>query len=256
MPEQVPAATRTLAILRVLATSNRPLAASSVAAKLGLPRSSTYHLLTAMQESGFVIHYPEAKRWGLGVAAFEIGAAYSRQDPIRQLGTPLLQKVVQNFQPLPLTAHIGVLHGHETLYIAKAESKRKLEVVTDVGVRLPAPLTATGRAIMLSMSAAEVKAQLAGSRGFVNRTDSGPKDMAELKKILSVEVSLGYTREDGFITAGYSSIAFPVMNAQHQAVAAIGVTFNTSDLTKRLESDIVRAITKASHQLEQRMGFK
>ena len=256
MSEQVPAATRTLAILRVLATSNRPLAASSVAAKLGLPRSSTYHLLTAMQESGFVIHYPEAKRWGLGVAAFEIGAAYSRQDPIRQLGTPLLQKVVQSFHPLAMAAHIGVLHGHETLYIAKVESKRKLEVVTDVGIRLPAPLTATGRAIMLHMSAAEIKAQLAGSRGFVSRTDAGPRDMAELKKIINSESKLGYTREDGFITEGYSSIAFPVTNSQHQAVASIGVTINTNDLTKRLESDIVRAITKASHQLEQRMGFR
>jgi DNA-binding IclR family transcriptional regulator len=209
-----------------------------------------------MQDSGFVIHYPEAKRWGLGVAAFEIGAAYSRQDPIRQLGTPLLQKLVQGFHPMSLTAHIGVLHGHETLYIAKAESKIKLEVVTDVGVRLPAPLTATGRAILSNLRSSEVRAQFAGSRGFINRTDAGPRDMSALRALLVVEKKQNYAKESGFISDGYSSLAVSLADSNQLPIAAIGITLKTEVLSKQLESDIVRAIRRTAHQLEQRMGYR
>lgn len=51
---QVPAARRALAVLRLLASAPGPLPASAIARTLGLPRSSTYHLLAAMAEEGFV----------------------------------------------------------------------------------------------------------------------------------------------------------------------------------------------------------
>jgi DNA-binding IclR family transcriptional regulator len=42
------------------------------------------------------------------------------------------------------TAHLGVLHGRETLYLIKEQPRRPVLLVTDVGVRLPAHLTAVG----------------------------------------------------------------------------------------------------------------
>jgi len=81
----VPASTRTLVVLRALAAAPGPLTAAGLARDLDLPRSSVYHLLSAMAAEGFVVHYPEDERWGLGVAAFEIGTAYLRQEPLERL---------------------------------------------------------------------------------------------------------------------------------------------------------------------------
>ena len=80
----VPAASRALLILRTLAKAGAPMPAAAIATRVGIPRSSTYHLLTAMQESGFVMHFPEDERWGLGVGAFELGSAYLRHDPLER----------------------------------------------------------------------------------------------------------------------------------------------------------------------------
>ncbi len=71
----VPGATRALAILQALGKAGSPMPAAAIAKKLGLPRSSTYHLLAVMEQDGFVIHFPEDQRWGLGVSAFELGSA-------------------------------------------------------------------------------------------------------------------------------------------------------------------------------------
>ena len=63
----VPAARSALAVLQVLARSPGPVPAATLARELGLPRSSTYHLLTELIDAGFVVHLPEERRYGLGV---------------------------------------------------------------------------------------------------------------------------------------------------------------------------------------------
>ena len=82
MSPQVPAAHQTLLVLTHLARHAGPLPAARIAADLGLPRSTVYHLLNVLQHNGFVVHLPEERRYGLGVAAFEIGSAYTHQAPL------------------------------------------------------------------------------------------------------------------------------------------------------------------------------
>jgi len=86
---KVPAAENTLRILKLLASKRGPMAASNIATALGLPRSSVYHLLGVMEANGFVLHLHEEQRYGLGISAFELSSAYSRQEPLSRLGRPL-----------------------------------------------------------------------------------------------------------------------------------------------------------------------
>src|SRR5687767_3628856 len=53
---QVPAADQTLRILSFLARQRGPAPASAIAATLGIPRSTVYHLLATLQEHHFVVH--------------------------------------------------------------------------------------------------------------------------------------------------------------------------------------------------------
>jgi DNA-binding IclR family transcriptional regulator len=86
----VPAARQVLALLQALARQPVPVPAGALARDLGLPRSTTYHLLAELVDAGFVVHLPEERRYGLGVSAFEIGSAYLRQEPLARLGRPVL----------------------------------------------------------------------------------------------------------------------------------------------------------------------
>lgn len=218
----VPALRRGLALLRLLATKAEPVTAASVARELGLPRSTTYHLLSELVTAGFVTHLPEERRYGLGVAAFEVGSAYLRHDPLERLARPLLRELMARTE---LTCHLGVLHGAETLYVLREQPRWPLGLVTDIGVRLPAHLPASGRAMLAHLPAAQVRALFPAASGFVRRTGRGPADLPQLRRLLATERRRGWAVEDGYVTEGFASVAAPVFNPDGRPVAAISVTF-------------------------------
>jgi DNA-binding IclR family transcriptional regulator len=240
-------------VLTLLASAPGPMPAGSIARSLGLPRSSTYHLLDAMREAGFVVHIPDEERWGLGIAAFEIGAAFVRHDPLERLARPLLQALVRAASPTAVVAYLGVLHGTETLYLAKTES-RHLPIVIEVGVRLPAALTASGRAMLAALSVEQVRADFSTPRAWVDRTGRGPTDWAALRALLEVERERGWSEEDGFITEGFASVAAPVRNHLHRPVAAIGVTFVSADTTPAMRNSLANKSLRTAQQLSRRLG--
>src|SRR5438874_438992 len=57
----VPALRQGLSVLRLLAGKAGPVTAGSVARELGLPRSTTYHLLAELAHAGFVTHLAEER---------------------------------------------------------------------------------------------------------------------------------------------------------------------------------------------------
>ncbi|WP_030164690.1 IclR family transcriptional regulator [Spirillospora albida] len=221
---QVPAARRALAVLRLLAASPGPVPASSIATALGLPRSSTYHLLTAMAEDGFITYLPDERRWVLGVAAFEIGSAYLRHEPLERLARPLLRRLVDRVGE---TAQLGILHGPETLYLLKEQPRRHATLVTDVGVRMPAPLTASGRSLLAHLPSAQVRALF--TTPFITRTGKGPKNLRDLRRLLAEDARRGWSVEDGHITEGFASIAAAAFDHTARPTAAVTITFRRED---------------------------
>ncbi len=113
----VPAATQALSVLRLLARHAGPLPAAAIAAELELPRSTVYHLLAALRQEGFVVHLERERRYGLGVAAFELGSAYSRQEPLRWIAQGALGRLVD---ATTHNGHLAVLHGRDVLWIVAA----------------------------------------------------------------------------------------------------------------------------------------
>jgi hypothetical protein len=67
-----PAAAQALEVLGLLSRHTEPMPAAAIAGRLGLPRSSTYH---SGRPPGTRLRgpLPEERRYGLGVAAFELG---------------------------------------------------------------------------------------------------------------------------------------------------------------------------------------
>ena len=104
---QVPAATRAMRVLRFLAAQPHPVPVEDVMRAVQVPRSSAYHLLTAMTEEGFVVHLADEGLWGLGFAAFEL-ATGSRQEPLQRIARrPLAALAAESGQ----WAHFSVLQA-------------------------------------------------------------------------------------------------------------------------------------------------
>ena len=219
---QVPAATRALRLLRYLAGQPDPVTLDRLASAVGLPRSTAYHLVNAMIEEGFVVHLPEEHRYGLGVAAFEVGSGYARQAPLQRIARRPLAALVDR---VGHSAHLAVLHGRDVLYVLEERAPGRPSLVTDVDVRLPAHLTASGRAILAHLPAAQVRALFPDRSAFVDRHGAGPGSLGALRSLLSETRRRGYAVEEGEVTPGFASVAAVVLDHNQHPVAGVAVTY-------------------------------
>ncbi|QEP08168.1 IclR family transcriptional regulator [Glutamicibacter sp. ZJUTW] len=223
MGSKVPAADNTLRILRLLASRKTPTPAAMIATLLELPRSSVYQLLNVMLEHGFISHYPEDKSYGLGVSAFELSSAYTRQEPLARLGAPLIAQLVDKVGE---SAHLAVLHGSDVLYIVEERAKGRPSLVTDVGVRLPSHLTASGRAILAALPKSQVRALYPSAATFSGRVaESSISSYAQLRRELEQSTQRGYAVERGDVTPDFHSLAVEIRDSNDWPVAAVAVTF-------------------------------
>jgi DNA-binding IclR family transcriptional regulator len=245
----VPAATRALRVLRYLASQPDPVSLDRVASAVGLPRSTAYHLMRAMEEEGFVTHLADEHRYGLGVAAFEVGSGYSRQGPLQRIARRPLAALVDS---LGQSAHLAVLHGRDVLYVIEERAPGRPPLVTDVGVRLPAHLTASGRAVLAALPANQVRALYPDRSAFVDRHGSGPASPSALRALLGETRQRGHALEDGEVTPGFASVAAPVLDHNGHPVAGLAVTYPVADSPD--VDRLARHVRRTAGVLTRRLG--
>ncbi|WP_343239272.1 IclR family transcriptional regulator [Streptomyces sp. SID8014] len=221
-----PAVGRALDILLHLAGRTGPVRAATLARELGMPRSSAYHILTVLAERGFVTYLPGERAYGLGVAAFEIGSAYLRHEPLERLAQPVVRRLAGR---LGQTVHLGVVYGAETVYLLKERPPRgraaDTALVTDIGVRLPAHLTASGRAILAHLPEAQVRALYPRPGDLITRTGRGPRSLAELLGLLAADRRRGWSEETELVSEGLRSLGAAVFDHHGHPVAALSTTW-------------------------------
>ncbi len=248
---QVPAAHQVLQVLRYLARQPGPVPAAAIARDLALPRSTAYHLLGELLDSGFVVHLPEEQRYGLGVSAYELGTGYTRQEPLQRLARIPMAALVDRTGH---SAHLAVLHGREVIYGIEERSPGRAPLVTDVGVRLPAQLTASGRALLASLPGAQVRALFPDPAAFVHRNERGPRSLSALRSMLVDVRRDGYAREDGEITPEFSSVAAAVLDHARHPVASVAVTFADSDVSESRRSYLASHVVRTAAVISRRIG--
>lgn len=220
-PEKVPAARQVLAILRHLARQAGPVPAAAVARDLDLPRSTTYQLLATMVETGFVLHLVDERRYCLGAAAYELGSGYSRSEPLVRLARVPLTRLAERTGHV---AHLSVLHGTEVLYVIENRPPGAPQLNSDAGVRLPAQLTASGRAMLAALPLAQVNVLFAHPDAFVVRAGPGPGSLVELREVLAETRRRGHAVEDGEVTPGIAAVAVAVPDRAGHPVAAVALS--------------------------------
>jgi DNA-binding IclR family transcriptional regulator len=247
----VPAAANALAILRYLAQQAGPVPAAVIARDVRLPRSTTYHLLETLTADGFVMHVADEQRYGLGLSSYELASGYSRQAPLQRLARLPLAELVDRTRH---NAHLAVLHGREVIYVIEERAPGRAPLVTDVGVRLPAHLTASGRAMLARLPTAQVRALFPDVATFVSRNGLGPRSPSALRQLLVGARRLGYAEEAGEVTVGYSSVAVAVVDHAGHPVAAVAVTAADAEIEGPRRAAILREVAATAQRISRRVG--
>lgn len=245
---------RTLDVLELLASSLRPVPAMAIARRCAIPKSSTHHLLNCLRARGWVVYYEGDRGWGLGAAAFEMGSGYLRAQPVQRLGRVVLRDLSAETR---LPCHLAVLRGDEVLFLDR-ELRRDCAAprhVPAVGVRLPAHLTAAGRAMLGWLSHDQVRA-LYPHPVLVKRTLQGPATVKGLLAELDVVRRQGAAIETGLVADGTGSAAAAVLSHEGYPTAALSVTFAAHMCDPATRAHLAAVVRRAAGRMSDAMGVR
>ena len=217
----VPAVSRALTLLEQLAKAREPMSLARLANELALPKSSVHGLCNTLMSYGYL------RRRNDG--AFLIGPRVMGLAEAFVAGTD----VAQEFNALwadrgvspEETVVLSVLSGTDALYVAVRNSARPLGLAFNVGMRLPAYLSGSGKAMLAFRSPDEVR-QLFADGLAIRLTRKGPRDIAALLKELAATRKRGYSIDDETVREGVFSFGAPVFDASGQVVAGVAVCIN------------------------------
>ena len=221
----VPALSRALALLERLAGAREPMSLARLAGELALPKSSVHGLCTTLVSFGYLRRQPDG--------AFLIGPRVMGLAEAFVSGTD----VAQEFNALwadagsapEETVVLSVLSGTEALYVGVKKSARPLGLAFNVGMRLPAYLSGSGKAMLAWLPSKEVRHRFAAGLG-TRLTKKGPRDLGALQKELALTKRRGYSLDDEGVREGVYSFGAPVFGASGEVVAAISVCINKAML--------------------------
>lgn len=248
-----PAVGRAVRILDLVARSARPLTASELARDTGLPKSSLHGLCETL------IQLRLLQRMGNGSLA--MGPHVMTWANAFLAHTNILQEFHVAWQESGLftmeTITLSVLDGRDVVYIACQNGNRPLDVTFRNGMRLPAPYTATGKAMLSTLPDDEVRALLEDSPWPSPLTQHSVASLDALMPELAQCRVSGFSIDDAQVRDGMHCFGAAVFDASNQqrAVAGLAVSFLEVDLVQPGKADkIGRDIRALADRLSARMG--
>ncbi len=200
-----PAVTRAAAILDLLA-ENAAVAAgpSELARRLGLPKSSIANICNALADAGLVRRVGTG--FALGRRLAELGGAY--------LGSvDQIQEFYESAQLLPAaseeTIQLALLDGLDVTYLARHDGRQPVRLTSQIGRRLPATVTATGKAALASLAQDDLDTRLAGIAELPMLTANSIGTVDGLRANLAAVRQRGYAIDDEETVEGV--VCFGVM---------------------------------------------
>lgn len=155
---RVKSSDRTIDILEFLARSETPLTLTQIGEALEVPKSSLYQVLKTLETRGWIETDPlTGKHYRIGIRALLTGFRYVDIDPLVRRLDPVLTAITTE---LDETSHLGRLDGADIVYLDKREASRQMRMLSAVGRRLPAHVTAMGKVILANRPWDEVEALL------------------------------------------------------------------------------------------------
>ena len=227
-------------------TDQRPSMTLTEAAELlGLHKSSASRLLRQLADTGLLHRLDDGQRYAVGVRLFEIGNLYTSSNDFIRVSDPFLQRLVQ---ATGHTAQLCVPDDFESVVVASEESRELIRAAANLGGRLPAMTTASGRVFLAHRTDEEIHDHWA---------ETSPDRRPARDHLLA---AIARIRQDGIcvVVGGYRpeilSLAAPVYGPGRVLRGALCLVMPNTEHARASLDACRRATTDLARELSARLG--
>ncbi|ASQ12687.1 helix-turn-helix domain-containing protein [Sinorhizobium meliloti] len=247
--DSVPALRRAVSILDLVTNSSEAMSAADITRAMSLPKSTAHGLLGVMTELRLLVRNqdgtfrlgPRPMRWANGFL--------SEMDIVSIFRDYFASDTTLTSYTVTLT----VLDGDEVVYIGCRNSDQPLGHTFRIGMRLPAPFTATGKILLSELP--EDKLEALFSSSFPPPISSrSVKNLTLLRQELADIRTRGFSVDDGQIREGMICIGTAVRDYTGSAVAGIAISLLESETTPAIIESLGEKIRRSAAILSEQLG--
>lgn len=238
----VKSASRVLDVLELLAQHQQGLTFPELVELLGFPKSSLHALLWTLHDRGWVALDEDTRRYRTGVRAWEAGQGFVHGVDLVRVADRHLRNARAD---LDETVQLAILDGTDVVYVAKVDADHPFQLISRVGMRLPAYATGLGKVLLAALPPAELEARFEAF-DFERFTDRTLTSFPELVDRLAQIRQDGFGEDDGEYTEGIFCVAAPVRDHTGAVVAALSCSAPRARLDAReVDPGRIRELVRA-----------
>jgi DNA-binding IclR family transcriptional regulator len=210
---------KAFAVIKLLVETGYPMNAPDIGAQLDMNRQTVHRLLNQLEAIGMVRRDVARERFEIGPALVQLGLRAQNGNHTANLRRAVMQKLVDEVDE---NCNLGVLDGHEIVYINHVECRWPLRRQMEVGTRLPAYCTGIGKVLLAHLPEKTLEQYLSVAE-LKPQTEHSWTDPEAFREHLAEIREQGYAIGNQENLIGLLSIAVPVPDPLGRVVAGLSI---------------------------------
>lgn len=244
--EYVRAVERALEVVLAFGADRPTLTLGEVAALTELSRGTAQRYLYTLQVLGYV--ESDGTYFRLGARVLDLAAAYLESTTRWSVAEVFVRNLSEELNE---SSSISVLDGTDIIYVVRSPRRKFIQIVLEVGTRLPAWVTSMGRVMLAALPEEQQRAVLA-------KSTIEPLSSRTMTSVERLIIELGRVAADGYcildqeIELGLRSVAVPLHDGDRKVVASLNVTTQVSRTPlHQVRSKVIPALQRTAHVIEE-----
>lgn len=243
-------ALKVFAVLETIASQQRPLAISELAALLGVPKPTMHRIVRQLDAEGLLQREPNRRVYGPGprLLNFALGAVCSsmRSAPRHAVLEALSAKVGE-------TCNFGMMSGNAILYLDRVEASWPFGLKFESGSRVPLHCTSVGK-LLLSAQPRRRRDELIRATTLPRYTENTITDPEILHRELDEIRKRGYSIDNQEFLAGVVCLAVPVRDNKGMICAGLAISAPHARMSVAESVAHLPVLLAAANQLAAHLG--
>ena len=217
--------------------------------KLGIPKSNASRVLRAMRDAGLLETIGETKRYRPGVLLIDAAISYRRSSSLVERAAEVLARIST---ATGHTGYVSKLIDSGVAAVTDHPGTHSLRVVSNIGRRVTAHGSATGRVLLALKTDAEVRAMF--PRGIEPPSELSPRNMNELLERLDEVRRTGVSFSGQESTRGVDALSVAVRDPETGEAVALCIVYPAALATEGDRNSIETMLLDGATEVESALG--
>jgi len=222
-------------VLSSFTTTEPALSVTTIAARLGLHKSSVSRLLATLESRDLVERQPHGQLFRLGAGVVGLAAPLLASLDVRAVARPAMEVLAAT---TGASVSLAVWTGRSAVNVEQVLGPGSVVHLAPIGRVSPGHATANGKVFLAWLPAADLDRYLIDPlERFTSETITSERD---LRRALEQVRRAGHAVNDGELDLSLLGVAAPVRDLTGRVVAAIGVTTGRSGTLSGRQAELAR----------------